>query len=529
MKRLVLLAGVAALTGCTVGPNYKPPPPLDVQHWNDLAKASDDAVSEASDPDPRWWDQFHDPLLTALMNQAIASNPSLQQAVLRVVESHQNEITAASAGLPSLSANGSYMREELGLKGILESQGAYADLNELANASTPLNIAPGLPTQIADAGKGGLDALSQPVNLFQYGLSASWEIDLFGQVRRSVEEAKATTAAESEAANDALVMLESEVAQEYFALRAAQAEQAQQEQSVEIARNSLQLTQSQQLSGLGSDIDVEQARTQLLGEQAQLETFQKQEQQAVDEINTLLGLTPGTLDARLDAPAPMPSIPAVVGVGVPSDLARRRPDIREAEDELHAATANIGVATAAFYPSLSLTGSLGLRALDASYLTNWASHFYSAGPSVSLPIFEGGKLEADLKMAKAAQVAAALDYRGTVLNALREVEDALVAYRTDQAARDDDAATVQAAGLAYYLANNRYAHGLSSYLQALSAEQTLMADEQQLVQANAQLATDVVTLYTALGGGWQDTALKAPASAAPPPPVPAALDSMATR
>jgi NodT family efflux transporter outer membrane factor (OMF) lipoprotein len=222
-------------------------------------------------------------------------------------------------------------------------------------------------------------------------------------------------------------------------------------------------------------------------------------------------------------------VPAVVGIGLPSDLARRRPDIREAEARLHAATANVGVAVASFYPDVSLTGNFGMRALDGSYLTNWASAFYSFGPSVSLPIFQGGRLTANLRLARAQEAEAALSYRGTVLNALQEVEDALVAYRTDKVARDRLAEAVRTGQLTLYLARDSYAHGLSDFIQVLDAERTLTGSRQQLVQADVALTNDVVGLYNALGGGWQEDAadIAAPVIATVPPVVPAALDSVA--
>ena len=190
---------------------------------------------------------------------------------------------------------------------------------------------------------------------------------------------------------------------------------------------------------------MEQARTQLSNDEHLLPGFEQQAQQAMNRLSVLTGQPPGALDAMLATAAPLPTVPAVVGVGVPSTLARRRPDIREAEAQLHAATANVGVAVASFYPDISLTGDFGLRALDASYLTNWASAFYAFGPSISLPIFQGGRLTANLRLARAQEVEAALNYRNTVLNALREVEDALVAYRTDRASRDKLAETVASA------------------------------------------------------------------------------------
>jgi NodT family efflux transporter outer membrane factor (OMF) lipoprotein len=521
---------LCGLASCTVGPNFAPPQPGVGSAFNDLARHQDSAVTASSNPDPQWWNQFGDPVLTALMNDGIEGNPSLQEGVLRVVAARQDVVTAAAAGLPTLSGNASYMREQLGLKGILESNGAYSGLNTLADQNSPLNkFRPGLGTEVDNAGTGLLDQLAAPTNLFQYGLSSSWELDLFGRVRRSVEAAKASEQAQAEAANDALVMLESEVAQSYLQLREAQNMALQQEQSIASAQQSLNLTQQRQAVGLTSDLDVQQAQAELLAEQEQLPQYETQVQQAVNQLDVLTGQPPGALDATLLAPAPLPDVPAVVGVGVPSALAARRPDIREAAAELHAQTADVGVAVASFYPDITLTGSLGFRAVDASYLTNWASLFYSAGPSISLPIFEGGQLEANLRTARAQEASAALNYRATVLNALREVENALVSYREDQIAAQKAAATVKSAGLTLYLSNSQYTHGLASYLNVLEAQRSLVSARQQLVQADAGLANDVVTLYTALGGGWQDDAgtVKAPAVNPAPPAVPGAADALA--
>lgn len=196
---------------------------------------------------------------------------------------------------------------------------------------------------------------------------------------------------------------------------------------------------------------------------------------------------------------------------------------------LHAATANVGVAMASFYPDVSLTGNFGLRALDTSYLTNWANAFYSFGPAISLPIFQGGRLTSNLRVARVQEAEAVLAYRGTVLNALREVEDALVAYRTDLTTRHRLGQGVRSGQTALSLARNAYQNGLLDFLQVLDAERTVVASRQQLVQANVMLANDVVALYAALGGGWQQSAATVPAPVIKyaPPPLPAALDSLA--
>ena len=528
--RLLLATLIVCLTACSVGPDYTPPKPPDIASFHDRSVRTSKTVSQQTNPDPRWWSGFGDPVLTQLMQRAISGNLDLQQAVLRVVEAQQNEVTARAAGLPTVSGNGSFMREQLGARGLLLSQGAYGQLNSLADQGSALNqFSPGLGNRVGSAGTGLLNRIGQPVDLFSYGLSSSWELDLFGRVRRSEEQAGAQTQAQIEATNDSLVMLEGQVAQAYVQLRGGQVLSTTQQENVRTAQAALSLTQQQQNRGLATQLDVEQARTQLADTESQLPGYEKQSEQAMNRLSVLTGQPPGALDAMLGASRPLPVIPAVVGIGLPSTLARRRPDVREAEANLHAATANVGVAVASFYPDISLTGNFGLRALDASYLTNWASAFYAFGPSVSLPIFQGGRLTSSLRLARTQEAAAVLNYRGTVLNALREVEDALVGYRTDRAQRDKLAVAVRSGEMTLYLARDAYANGLQNFLQVLDAERTLIGSRQQLVQANVMLTNDVVALYDALGGGWQDNTgdIKPPSADSPPPITPAALDSIA--
>jgi multidrug efflux system outer membrane protein len=514
------------LSGCTVGPNYERPHAPEVPAWKDAA-AQSELATPRSDPDPKWWLTFHDPVLAELIDRGIAGNLDLQQAVLRVVEARQGIVAARAAGLPTLGGSASYRRDQFGAQGLLESEGVYKDLNQLADRLQPYNATvPGLSTSVVNGANQALNVATSPKNLYQYGLDASWELDLFGRVRRSVEQARARAQVQSEALNDGLIVLESEIVQAYVQLRGGQALKASQEENIRAATGSLELTERRQRHGLTTELDVDQARTQLDDTRRQLPAYDKQIQQAMNALSVLTGQTPGALDDELREVRPLPKIPAAVGVGVPSTLARRRPDIREAEANLHAATAGIGVAVASFYPDISLTGNFGIRALDASYLTNWASHFYSAGPSISLPIFSGGQLSSNLTLARAQEKEAALNYRGTVLNALREVEDALVAYRTDLDARNQLEDTLRSAEMTWSLSQSQYANGLASFIQVLDSERTVLSDRQALVQADVQIVNDIVSLYRALGGGWEQSVgdAKAPEVSTAPPPLPAALD-----
>lgn len=517
------LAGL--LTACTVGPNFQPPQARVPADWHDLAHgssaaarpdaasagvataASEPALVVDSDPDPHWWHSFHDPVLDTLIERARTDNLDLQQAVLRIVEARTQMQSAAAAGLPNLRATASYQREQLGIKGFLQSDGVYAQVDRLGAPDSPVNaLAPGAGTAFATRANDVLGQLTSPINLWQAGFDASWELDLFGRVRRSVEAASAAVDAARESRNDALLSLEAEVAQTYLQLRGAQAARDIAAQLVDDARDTLTLTKSQATVGLASALDVKQAAADLAQAQARAAPFDGQIAQAANGLALLVGEAPGALDAQLTHPAALPALPPRIAVGLPSTLARRRPDIRQAEAQLHAATANVGVAIAQFYPDITLTGQIGTRASNASDLARWSHLFYSFGPAVSLPIFSGGALAANLRMADARQAQAALAYRKTVLVALRDVDNALAVYRTDLTHRDALSTAVDTQRSAYELARDRYAKGFVSFIAVLDAQQQLSQVQAQFVQAQTQVATDLVALYKALGGGWQDGA-----------------------
>lgn len=481
-RPLSLLTLAFWLAGCAVGPDYEAPKPQlpGGYHLMDAQQASKTAPGAVN---TRWWQTFNDPQLNSLIDRAVEGNLTLQQAVLRIAGARQ-ELAQARGGLfPSLNGSAKVTRQQLGLEGLLKANGATDQLDSETASQ--------------------LSSLDQPVTLYQGSFDASWELDLWGKVRRRVELADAQTQAAIEQRNDALVSLEAEVARAYLQLRGAQATVATLEQQIAVAQQSWELTQSQQRNGLAPLTDVENARAQLSSLQAQLPQYQSQARQAMNGLAVLLGKTPGALDNELFTPKAMPALPQVVPVGIPATLARRRPDIRQAEATLHAQTANIGVSVAQLFPSLSLTGQLGVRNTDISYLDNWSSHFYSVGPSLSIPIFQGGRLVSSVKLARAQQASAALDYRQTVLTALQDVENALVSYRADQArvtALDETTGSLQRA---FDLASDSYRQGISTFIDVLDAQRQLAQAQEQATQARMQSALDLVALYKALGGGWE--------------------------
>jgi outer membrane protein, multidrug efflux system len=503
--RLTVISMALLLSACAVGPDFKQPTADVPDHWNDTQRAqnapndpriphadSPSVAQTTADPDPRWWKQFNDPTLDSLIDRAVAGNLDLQAAVLRIEEARQQSIAAGAAGLPQINANAKVTREQLGLKGLLESQGVYNQLNNAGNNAGQIRQA--------------LDSATGPVTVYQYGFDASWELDLFGRVRRSVESANAQAQAQEESRNDALVSLESEVARTYAQLRGAQAIKQITLAEIDAEQQILDLTREQARVGLTSQQDVQSASAQVGTLQAQLPSLDAQIAQAMNGLSVLTGSPPGTLDAELidkNGTAVVPPVPPTVPVGLPSTLARRRPDIRRAEAQLHAATAEVGVAVAQLYPDISLTGQVGMRASKADYLAHWSSLFWSVGPSISLPIFEGGQLRANVRVAKSEAGQAALQYRQTVLTALQDVDNALVNYRTEQDRRAALVRTVEANRVSLQLATDSYRKGITAFVTVLDAERQLAQTREQLAQSTVNVTTNLIAVYKSLGGGWQ--------------------------
>jgi len=479
---LTLLALSLLLAGCAVGPDYQPPQAHTPGSYHALSS------QQASKPlaaatNPLWWKNFNDPQLDSLIERAIAGNLTLQQSVLRIAGAREQLAQARGGLFPSLNGSAKVTRQQLGVKGLLKANGVYDRVDsDVANQ---------------------LNGLDHSVTLYQGSFDASWELDLWGKVRRQMEAANAQQQAAIEQRNDALVSLEAEVARAYLQLRGSQAVLSTLQQQIDVAQQTWQLTQSQQQNGLAPLSDVENARAQLATLNAQLPQYQAQQIQAMNGLAVLLGKTPGALDNELMNSKALPTLPKMVAVGIPSSLARRRPDIRQAEATLHAQTANIGVSVADLFPSLSLTGQLGVRNTDASYLDDWSSHFFSIGPALSIPLFQGGRLVSSVKLARAQQASAALDYRQTVLTALQDVENALVSYRADQQqviALEESNAALQRA---FDLSSDSYRQGISTFLDVLAAQNQLSQQQAQLTQAKMQTTLDLVALYKALGGGWE--------------------------
>jgi len=473
------LLAACTLTACKVGPNFTPPKEPVPDHY---AGALDVQASD-SIPPSFWWLEFHDPELDRLETQAAAGNLDLRAAFLRLVEARSQVQLARSQGLPSLEGTASYNREQLGLAGILKSE----------------HVAPTSPTE-----QGLIGSLEKPVNIYQLGFDASWELDLFGKVRRAVEAADANSLAAVESRNDLLVSLQAEVAQTYFQLRASQMLRKIAADQIAAQSDVLELTKSRHQHGLAGEADVDTAGAQLSTLQSELPPYDQTMAASRHALAVLTGQTPEALDSEFGESGELPALPQAVPVGLPATLARRRPDIRESEAALHGATAQVGVSVASLFPNISLSGTAGLRNLSTGYLFDWDSKFYTFGPTVSVPIFHGGALVANVRLSRAQAAEAALQYRKTVLGALQEVEDGLSNLHEDalRTAALEDSVTSDQRALAVNV--DAYQHGLLTYISVLTLQIQTVQAQQQLAQAVLAQSIDLVRLYKALGGGWQD-------------------------
>jgi len=507
------------LAGCAVGPNFERPSLWSPASWFSGRRST--AQLEASMPvaepvDAEWWKRFNDPALTSLVRRVAAGNLDVRVATFRLAQSRaQRGITAADQ-FPQLNGNASYTRERQSKEGVISIFGGGGGGG--AGGGSTGGSAGTQPNGLGGR-QGGIPSTIPlaPFDLFQGGFDASWELDLWGRVRRAVESADATLEASTEAQRAQLLSSIAEVARDYMQLRGTQETLRITRGNLATAEQSARLTSERARGGLATDLDVANARAQLEATAANIPQLEQQEAQSINAIGLLLGMPPATLRDELLPPKPVPPVPPQVPVGLPSELARRRPDIRQAEAQLHAATADIGMAKADFYPRLTLSGSVALQALQIRNL-GFPATTYSFGPSLTIPIFEGGRLRRTVELREAAQQEAAVNYQKTVLQAFTDVDNALIAYAAEQRRRNRLAEQVVQSRRAFNLAESRFRQGVSDFLEVLTAQRTLLAAEQQLADSTATVSANLVALYKALGGGWEaDLPMERPALPTVPP------------
>jgi NodT family efflux transporter outer membrane factor (OMF) lipoprotein len=474
LSRHVLRAGAASclalmLCGCAVGPEFaRPESGLDNIALTPKGEYDGGAQPSDAGVPSQWWTLFNDPLLADLQSRAQAANLDLQVASTRIEQSRAQLGIASADLLPSAGVGASYAREAL------SEYGKFAAL--------------GAPTT--------------PSNFWQLGFDAGWEIDLWGRVRRAREGAAATLDAAVYEREATRVTLSAEVARTYLQLRGTQAQLDIAQQNGAVAGRTLSLADSRERNGVATRFETSSARAQLATVQALVPELIQRRNVQMNALALLLGEPPRAIDEQLRNAVPLPALPTKVPVGVPSELARRRPDILRAEAELHAATAAIGVAKADFYPRISLRGRVGVEAFEFGDLGSWDSRFFSVGPTVFLPIFQGGRLTQRLALNEARQKSAALAYRQTVLRAWHEVDNALDAWAAQRHQHAELLISYEQSKDALRVAERGFQEGAADYLSVLTAQRNLLASQTQLNASATGGTLTIVNLYKSLGGGW---------------------------
>jgi len=471
VARLAWIAGLL-LTACTVGPDFQPPDPGAPGGWGP-ERADVRSRTTSGEADPQWWTQFHDPELSSLAGRVAAQNLDLQTAAERVLQSRAQRAVVASQGLPQINERSSYERTRISPTG---------------NPAAIVVAKPGAPLEF---------------DVFQNGLSSSWDLDLFGRVRRGVEAATADTQAAIEDRRGVALAALADLVQNYLQLRGVQAQRAIAEHNQDLARQNTALVRNRFDNGVATTLDMARARAQESTIAATVSPLRTQEAAAINAIGLLLGETPRALEAELKPRAAQPDVPALVPVGLPATLVRRRPDLRQAEARLHSATAQTGVAEAEFYPDVTLNGSVELQSLRLRDAFSLYSRAFDLGPSVSLPIFQGGRLRGTLRLRESQQREAAITFRRTLLQAWQEVDNALTAFAEAQARERQVADAVAQNDTALRAARQRYAEGVVDFLDVNTAQAQLLQSQTDLASSRTEIATGLVTLYRALGGGWE--------------------------
>ncbi len=457
--------------GCAVGPKYRAPvvkAPEAFSQAQGQKPAAD--VAELAD----WWRTFHDQRLSSLVERAISSNLDVKVAKARLLEARATfKNTQASKRLPAGNANFNYARSR-------------------TSSDNP---------QIPKFGGGTL--IPTTYSSYQSYLDASYELDLFGGVRHQIEAASADAQSYEDSLRSTLVSAVAEVSRDYLQLRQYQEQLAVARRTEATRKDTLRITEVRYKAGLVTDLDVANAAASLAQTQASIPTLEANAAQMVHALSVLLGENPAALAAELSEASGIPASPGRIPVGLPSDLLRRRPDIRQAERSLAAATARVGVQVASLFPSISLTAQYGGQTGEALHLANAAARFYSLGPQLKWGLLNYPATKANIRTYEARRDQQYLTYQKTVLTAFQDVENALASHRADQqrlAALELQLSQLQKAAA---LAMNRYTHGLTNFLDVLDAQRSLNTAEDSAVQSRAAVNIDLVSVYKALGGGWE--------------------------
>ena len=452
----------SALAGCAVGPNYvKPDTPVAASFAN-----AQGATYSPEQVQAKFWTQFADPTLNQLVDDALDANHDLRIALGRLVEAREARRQALFDFAPTVTASGGYTKQQV------------------PAAGSPFGV--GYKTELYDE-----------------GFDATWELDLFGRVRRGNEAARAQLQSAEANIHDVQVSVIAEVARTYFELRGEQNELSVARRNVENQQGSLRLTSDRLSAGRGTEFDTSRAQSQLSTTLSSIAPLEAAVSRSIHRLGVLTGKDPNALVDLLSPARDLPVLPAMAPVGDPASLLRRRPDIRVAERQLAASTAQIGVAVGDLFPKVTFTGSFGYSSGDLSTLGQAATRSYLVGPSISWAAFDLGRVQARIAGARAQTDVALASYQQTVLKALEETENALVTHARarERLAHADDAA--RASATAARIARTRYEGGIVDFLEVLDAERTQLEAEDQLAQSRTDAITSLVAVYKALGGGWE--------------------------
>jgi NodT family efflux transporter outer membrane factor (OMF) lipoprotein len=471
IKRVVGVAGLAVAlgaAGCKVGPNYERPQTGAPDAFANLGTGNTPSGSDATKSvEAFWWKGLGDPKLNELIEQSIATNLDLKLAIARIREARALRGFVDADRFPMVDAQGSYSRER----------------------------------RSPNAGQFSTDGRNE--SLFTVGFDASWELDFFGRIARSVEAADYDIESAIDNRRDVVVTLVSDIARNYVELRGFQQRLGIAVKNIQTQQQSVEITRSRFTAGLTTDLDVAQAEAILASTRSTVPTLEAGARRSMHRLSVLLGREPGALIADLDQAQTIPTVPQVVPVGVPSELLRRRPDVRRAERDLAAATARIGVATGDLFPRFSLTGSFGLQSDKIADLGDASSRFWSVGPAVRWPILDWYKIRSNINVQEARTEQALVRYEQSLLGSFEDVENALVSYSREQVRRASLADSVAASRRALDLSQQLYSTGLADFQRVLDSQRTLFAAEDQLVDSERQVSSNYVALCKALGGGWE--------------------------
>jgi multidrug efflux pump len=450
------------LSGCMlVGPDYKTPPTqMPAAFTNQAQQGLETGAIDAS-----WWRGFRDQELNKLVELALASNHDLRVATARIREARALLSETTLDRYPTVTSEASFTRQRLSEA-----------------------VAPGP---------------DRDIELYEAGFDATWELDFFGRVRRSIEASAAQVSAAEANRRDVTVSLLAEVARNYFELRGAQNRLAVARRNAENQRQTLDLTIALLEGGRGTELDTSRAEAQLTSTLASVPPLETEVKRAMYRLGVLIGQQPIVLEPELSKPQPLPTLPALVALGRPEDLLRRRPDIRVTERNLAEATAQVGVETADLFPRVTLAGNVALQAGSFLNIGKGGSDTFAIGPSIFWAAFDLGRVRARIRGADARTEAALAQYEQRVLLALEETENALVAFTRQQERRDLLYASAQASEKAQDLARQRYQFGVADFLTVLDAERTLLEAQDRLADSETLTATALVAVYKALGGGWE--------------------------